>query len=707
MRNKYLLFVLIMTVLLLTVLFPQEAAGAVPIEVTNTNNSGPGSLRQAITDANNDPDADTIIFAAGTDGTPIILSGASGENGNGSGDLDIIDGGDLTIMGNGAANTIINGGGIDRVIHVCPDGSCTNTITLSGLAIYNGNAGLGAGGGIFNNSSTLSLLNATIGLPGVGNLAGLGGGLYNAGVMIVDNCIIRANTSYGGGGIYNEGTVNVQNNSIIGGTSSDGNNAIDGGGIYNDAGTTTIDNSKVILNTASQEGGGIYNQATLNILNGSHIGEEIGTGNTADGKGGGVYNENGTISVINSSINNNTTSLHGGGIYNNAGTTTLDNSKISDNTAVWSGGGVLNNATLNVQNSSMIGGPGGGNTAFKGGGIKNSGTTTVDSSSVNGNRAWAEGGGISNNSELIITTGSTIGEDGAANIAGDKGGGIYNYNGSTTMEGSTVSANTSVDYGGGIYNMGSLAILGSRILNNTSYDNGGGVFNDQDLEGATSVTGSCIIGNSDSSLFNNQPSQQTASGNWWGAATGPNTPGADTYSGNLDVSGHFTAPILDCAPDLRLSKINDSGGNGIVGIPFNWILTVRNDGLIKGTFNAGQTILMDDLPSGPSYGPPVTSSFVDVTNSANIFCDLAGNTLSCAAAGANVMLGATDGSFKVTISVTPNTSGTLINPASSGNCWVDPDGHIVESDESDNNCNSNTVDVVVAENFLYLPVILR
>ena len=34
--------------------------------VTNNNNSGPGSLRQAITDANNNPGADTITFAAAT-----------------------------------------------------------------------------------------------------------------------------------------------------------------------------------------------------------------------------------------------------------------------------------------------------------------------------------------------------------------------------------------------------------------------------------------------------------------------------------------------------------------------------------------------------------------------------------------------------------------------------------------------------------------
>ena len=78
--------------------------------VTTTANSGSGSLRQAITDANNNADADIITFAIATNGNPIILAGAAGEDANVSGDLDILDSGDLTIQGNGAVNTIIDGG---------------------------------------------------------------------------------------------------------------------------------------------------------------------------------------------------------------------------------------------------------------------------------------------------------------------------------------------------------------------------------------------------------------------------------------------------------------------------------------------------------------------------------------------------------------------------------------------------------------------
>jgi len=60
---------------LLTVTQPARATNYV---VTNTNNSGKGSLRQAINSANTNPGADTITFdAAATNGNPIVLSGAA------------------------------------------------------------------------------------------------------------------------------------------------------------------------------------------------------------------------------------------------------------------------------------------------------------------------------------------------------------------------------------------------------------------------------------------------------------------------------------------------------------------------------------------------------------------------------------------------------------------------------------------------------
>ncbi len=423
--NRKIIFPMIF-ILLLAELFPWRAAQANTYEVTNTNDSGHGSLRQAITNANNNPGPDTITFAAATNGTPIFLSGAAGENANASGDLDILDGGNLTIEGNGIGVTIIDGDLNDRVLHVCPGGGCSNSVTLTGLTLRNGRPGIAAGGGILNEGAILTVRNSLIGGVGHGNNAQVGGGLCNnAGTTIVDNTTISANAAFSGGGIYNVAPLFVQNGSLIGGTGA-GNQALsaDGGGIYNFFGDIVIDASTVSANTAVRDGGGIYNQATLTVQNGSLIGGD-GEGNVAD------YN--------------------GGGIYNASGTTTLDASTVSDNLAFYEyGGGIYNEATLNIENGSVIGGTGAGNEAgLYGGGIYDlAGTTTVDGSTVSANRA-INGGGIYNGGTLTIRNGSLIGGIGAGNDAWH-GGGVLN-NTIMTVENSTISAN-SADDGGGIYN---------------------------------------------------------------------------------------------------------------------------------------------------------------------------------------------------------------------------------------------------------------
>jgi hypothetical protein len=129
----------------------------------------------------------------------------------------------------------------------------------------------------------------------------------------------------------------------------------------------------------------------------------------------------------------------------------------------------------------------------------------------------------------------------------------------------------------------------------------------------------------------------------------------------------------DCAdnvnvvgPDLQVNKANDTGGNGTIGVAFNWTLTISNTDTGDATFNAGQRILEDNLPAGPTYGAPAAGNFTNVTNSGNINCAIAANALTCDAIGANVTISATTGSFDVVFSVTPNAAGALNNPARIG-----------------------------------------
>jgi len=116
---------------------PARAAG---FTVTTLADSGDGSLRQAVLDANALPGADTIRFADGFVGT-IGLTG---------GQLSIAD--HLTIDGPGADRLAVSGNGQSRVFRI----SGGLTVAIDGLTITDGRA-VGDGGGILNTGSTLTL----------------------------------------------------------------------------------------------------------------------------------------------------------------------------------------------------------------------------------------------------------------------------------------------------------------------------------------------------------------------------------------------------------------------------------------------------------------------------------------------------------------------------------------------------------------------
>ncbi|MEE8473420.1 MAG: hypothetical protein V3S82_09655 [Dehalococcoidia bacterium] len=110
------------------VMAPIAPVRAATITVTNTDDSGDGSLRQAINAAS---PGNTIDFSGAVTGT-ILTSGAL-----------LIDK-DLTIAGPGAGSLSIEGNGSSRIFSVSSDA----TVSISGLTITRGNAN--RGGGIYN-----------------------------------------------------------------------------------------------------------------------------------------------------------------------------------------------------------------------------------------------------------------------------------------------------------------------------------------------------------------------------------------------------------------------------------------------------------------------------------------------------------------------------------------------------------------------------
>src|SRR5437763_16112655 len=155
---------------------------ATTIVVTNTNDSGPGSLRQALAIAN---DGDTID-ATGISGVINLTSG------------ELLVETSVTINGPGADLLAVDGNMISRGFRIPVSGK---TIAISGLTIRHGHAG-NAGGGIDNeNNDTLMITNCNVS----GNTAGLGGGNFNGGPLTIGSITVSENSAANGGGSYNSG----------------------------------------------------------------------------------------------------------------------------------------------------------------------------------------------------------------------------------------------------------------------------------------------------------------------------------------------------------------------------------------------------------------------------------------------------------------------------------------------------------------------
>jgi len=185
------------SVLLALMMISGTTAAAATISVTNTNDSGPGSLRQAIADA---VSGDTITFSLPANSIITLTSDELLINKN------------LTIAGLGANLLTIqrsSAAGIPqfRIFNVTGN----IDVTITGLTISKGTtSGTTSSftGGILNDGATLTITNSTI--------SGNEGGIYNDnnGTTTIINSTISANPT---GGIYNRsGTVTITNSTIAG-----------------------------------------------------------------------------------------------------------------------------------------------------------------------------------------------------------------------------------------------------------------------------------------------------------------------------------------------------------------------------------------------------------------------------------------------------------------------------------------------------------
>jgi hypothetical protein len=235
--------------------------------VDNLNDSGEGSLRQAILNANAFAGRDVITFGGDrfTDdiADTITLS---------SGGLTIT--GDTQIQGPGANRLTIRGNAIASV-----------------LTVDDGNA----------------KTQAQVAIDGVTITGGGASGIINREALVISNSAIRENRAELGGGIFNHAESSL---TVLGSTIS-GNNAKNGGGIWNN-GQLIVNNSTLSGNTATRFGGGILSPKVRRVAGSGDttISNSTISYNHAEQRGGGIEHWSGQVTVSNSIVAGNTSNMY-------------------------------------------------------------------------------------------------------------------------------------------------------------------------------------------------------------------------------------------------------------------------------------------------------------------------------------------------------------------------------------------------------------
>src|SRR6059058_1650238 len=153
---------------------PKRNRPATTITVTNGNDSGPGSLRQALADAN---DGDTINFDASVGS--VILTTA-----------ELMIDKSVTLSGAPQMVTVVRASQTEfRIFHVMPG----HSVEIDGLTIRGGHITGDNGGGILNDNSTLTIAYCSVSGNAIVSFSGnnFGGGIHNSGTMTLNQVIVN------------------------------------------------------------------------------------------------------------------------------------------------------------------------------------------------------------------------------------------------------------------------------------------------------------------------------------------------------------------------------------------------------------------------------------------------------------------------------------------------------------------------------------
>jgi hypothetical protein len=494
------------------------AAAPYHLVVLNNNDSGAGSLRQAISTA---AAGAYITFSNSLAGATILLTnGQLMVTNNLTIDASALPGG-LTINGNHAS----------RIFQIA-SGATGKMVALN---LTNGYS-TGAGGAIYNDGM-LSLANCTLaGNTGPGYE---GGAIGSLGPLTLTGCTFSGNAAGYGGAILVQGTAcTLQNCTFAGNSSSLGN----GGAILNSFGATmNILHCTFTSNSASLHGGDIDNtQSQLNITNtilAESAPDDVYNAASSTNTFGGsnivqVLDNAGTLIGTNTirSVNPQLATLgnHGGSTWTMpplSGSPAIDAAPFTTlltdqrgyprpvgpaadigavefqdaspivTTAADSGIGSLRYASTYTTNGDYITFA----ASLSGATILSSGTLTLNKSltidasalsggiTINGNQAGSVL--LVSNANVVLTALTiTNGHD----VSNGGGGGICNA-GVLTVNQCTLSGNSTTSFGGGICNIEGILVVNQSTLTENSGYVGGGIYN---LEGRVTVNQSTVTGNS-------------------------------------------------------------------------------------------------------------------------------------------------------------------------------------------------------------------
>ncbi|MEP7013215.1 MAG: choice-of-anchor Q domain-containing protein [Acidobacteriota bacterium] len=352
-----------------------SGAAAATLTVTNLADAGPGSLRQAVLDANAAAGPDDVAFAPGVAGTITLTSG----------EIAISD--PLTVNGPGLGVLTVSGNEQFRIFYVeNPSASAPIDVTLSGLTLTRGQGFPGhpddVGGAVWSDGENLTITDSVIsdgksGIlgpgPGCGGNVALYGGAGGGGVTLrIANSRVTGGRAVGTGSeaggnlcivgarlLLEESTLSggiaasggglsllssASDNSIVLSDLSGNSGASLGGGLYTNlsfGGVLTIESSTISLNTSGLfgAGGGLF------IAGGGEIRMLDTTvwGNNAK-VGGGIFSQNNDLQLVNSTVSGNSANTSAAGIFfseSGAGSLLLRLTTVSDNRAAGLGGGLV------------------------------------------------------------------------------------------------------------------------------------------------------------------------------------------------------------------------------------------------------------------------------------------------------------------------------------------------------------------------------